>query len=130
MKFLLDENFPKAAQQLLRTHGSQVYDIRGTPHEGADDESVFSIAQERGAVLLTTDRDFFHTVPHVFPQHHGVVVIALRQPNRQNLLARLEWFLRHFGSEDIHDKVFELRDRTYVTYSSRMASGQRDDETG
>lgn len=118
MKFLLDENFPKSARKLLQSEGHDVWDVRGTPQEGAADADVFAEAQNKAGVFLTTDRDFFHTVPHMYSHHHGVVVIALRQPNRKNILERLEWFLQHFGSADITNRVFELRDKTYVTYPS------------
>jgi len=36
-------------------------------------------------VFLTTDRDFFHTIPHIHDKHAGIIVIALRQPNRSTI---------------------------------------------
>jgi predicted nuclease of predicted toxin-antitoxin system len=118
MKFFLDENFPKAAVELLVGLGHEVADIRGTDEEGVDDVTIFRMAQKRGAALLTTDRDFFHTIPHTEKQHYGVVVVALRQPNRQSILTRIRWFMDHFGKSDLRNKVFELRDRTYVVFPS------------
>ncbi len=118
MTFLLDENFPRAARGLLESAGHDVRDVRGSPIEGGSDVEVFDLARRLRATLLTTDRDFFHTVPHLYANHSGVVVIALRQPNRRNILARLEWFLRKFAQSDLQDSVYELRDRTYVVYSS------------
>ena len=91
MRFLLDENFPKASVVMLQSAGHEVFDIRGTNEEGMEDDALFRKAQELGAVLLTTDRDFFHTVPHLHDAHGGVLVIALRQPNRAAILSRLEW---------------------------------------
>lgn len=61
--------------------------------EGASDIELFGCAQEKSAILLTTDRDFFHTVPTLFDTHHGVIVIALRQPSRAAILSKLEWLL-------------------------------------
>jgi predicted nuclease of predicted toxin-antitoxin system len=81
VNFLLDENFPKAAASVLREVGHCAFDVRGTPQEGMDDPGLFAKAQHLNAVLLTTDRDFFHTIPHLFDSHAGVVVIALRQPH-------------------------------------------------
>jgi predicted nuclease of predicted toxin-antitoxin system len=118
MKFFFDENFPKAAGKLLRKHGHEWIDIRGTDQEGSDDRTIFDDAQRQEAVFLTTDRDFFHTVPHLGDPHCGVVVIALRQPNRDNILDRLKWFLDHFGDADLKNRAFELRDRTYVVFPS------------
>jgi predicted nuclease of predicted toxin-antitoxin system len=116
MKFFLDENFPKTAFDVLLRFGHEAIDIRGTQNEGAEDITIFDLAQEQQATFLTTDRDFFHTVPHLYKHHFGVVVIALRQPNRHNILGRLEWFLDNFGDTSLENRIFQLRDQTYVTY--------------
>ena len=118
MTFLLDENFPKSAIDLLRFRGHDAIDIRDAGLVGADDGVVFDMAQDLKAVLLTTDRDFFHTIPHLYSEHFGVIVVALRQPNRRNILRRLEWFVDHFGSTSLKNKVYQLRDHTFVVLSS------------
>ena len=114
MKFLLDENFPRTAKSLLEDLGNVVYDMRDLLRPGADDNAVFSKAQELDAVLLTTDRDFFHTIPYLWQEHSGVIVIALRQPCRAAILARLALFLRTFSNIDLRNEVYQLRDSTYV----------------
>jgi len=114
MKFLLDENFPRTAKALLEESGNVVYDMRDLLHQGADDNAVFSKAQELNAILLTTDRDFFHTVPYLWHEHAGVVVIALRQPCRAAILARLAWFVETFPDADLRNQVYQLRDSTYI----------------
>jgi len=113
MKFLLDENFPKSAQPILEEMGHEVIDIRGTPDEGADDSTLFDIAQAATAVVITTDRDFYHTVPLLYTTHCGVIVIALKQPNRQAILDRLSWALAQAFCTDLSDKIVMLRDHTY-----------------
>jgi predicted nuclease of predicted toxin-antitoxin system len=114
MKFLLDENFPKSAVLLLDARGHHVLDVRGSQYEGAEDSEVFEWAQQERAIFLTTDRDFFHTIPHLYGDHYGVLVIALRQPNRSKILKRLEWFLDSFQAVDVANRVFQLRDKTYL----------------
>lgn len=111
MKFLLDENFPKSAEKVLIELGHQVIDIRGTKLQGVDDFRLFEIAQENEAILLTTDRDFYHTVPLRYSDHHGVIVIALKQPNREAILSKLRWLI----SQElmIHSRIYLLRDETY-----------------
>jgi len=116
MKFFLDENFPKASAVVLGELGHELLDLRGTEFEGATDEFIFQLAQKENAIFLTTDRDFFHTIPHLYQQHAGVVVIALRQPNRARILDRLQWFLTHFGEKDFQNRVFQLRDATWMAY--------------
>ncbi len=113
MKFFLDENFPKSAAEFLRQAGHDVT----SPHDeellGVPDEVLFGRCQEIEACFLTTDRDFFHTVPHLYENHFGVVVIALKQPNRSGILSRLEWFLSHVAEETVPDRVFQLRDQSW-----------------
>ncbi len=89
MRFFLDENFPRAAQEHLVTAGHDC--TRALDHfsPGATDEELFARAQELGAIFVTTDRDFFHTIPWLHERHAGVIAIALAQPNRDALLARL-----------------------------------------
>ena len=116
MKFLLDENFPKAAHALLTDRGHEAMDIRGGSDEGAEDSVMFEMAQRCEAALLTTDKDFYHTVPHLFPSHHGAVVIAVRQPNRKSILTRLVWFLDHFPESALAGRAFLLKDRSFSVY--------------
>jgi predicted nuclease of predicted toxin-antitoxin system len=116
MKFLLDENFPKAAIAFLEAAGHQVFDFRGTGDEGIEDSEVFRKARDHAAILLTTDRDFFHAIPHRFDSHCGVIVIALRQPNRSAILERLEWILSHVEDHQFDNRVFQLRDRAWLVY--------------
>ena len=77
MIFFLDENFPRSAGRILEEAGHAVFDIRGTKNEGMTDAAIFNLAQQRNAVFLTTDRDFYHTIPWMHTTHHGVVVINL-----------------------------------------------------
>jgi len=116
MKFFLDENFPKSAEKYLFSKGHTVFDIRGSSEEGIDDLQIFHLAQQKQAIFLTTDRDFFHTIPNLFPDHYGIVVIALRQPNREAILSRLFWFIDHYEGESISGKAYLLRDSTYKVY--------------
>ena len=114
MNFLLDENFPKAAHALLESKGHKVFDIRSTEHEGLDDNSIFSMAQKEQAIFLTTDKDFYHTIPFIHKIHSGIIVIALHQPNRFNILEKLEYILENYDLSKINSKVLLLRDKHYT----------------
>ena len=114
MKFFFDENFPKAARDMLVGAGHECFDPRGTDLEGVADFILVEEARKIGAVILTTDRDFFHTLGCQYPDHAGIVVIALKQPSRVAILDRLEWFLNHIAEEDIAGHAFQLRDKTWL----------------
>lgn len=113
MTFFLDENFPRSATSLLGTLGHSVVDARDVAAPGTDDRSLFAMAQDVSGVFLTTDRDFFHTVPSIYTEHAGVIVIALRQPNRARILTRLEWLLARVADCDLPGHVYQLRDNNY-----------------
>ena len=114
MRFFLDENFPKAAVGLLEDMGHEVFDLRGSGREGLPDPDIFAEAQRCAAVFLTTDRDFFHTIPHLHEKHAGIIVIALRQPNRSAILEKLSWVLKRLQSDAFRDRAIQLRDRSWI----------------
>ena len=113
MNFFLDENFPKTVEVLLKTRGHNVFDIRSTEFEGSHDSSIFIMAQEKKAIFLTTDKDFFHTVPHLFEKHYGVIVIALRQPNRKSITEKLVFALNNIDLSSLESKILMLKDSHY-----------------
>jgi predicted nuclease of predicted toxin-antitoxin system len=94
MRFFLDENFPISTLALLTElghEGSRALDVFPS---GTGDAVLFEHAQRQNAVFLTTDKDFFHTVPYLYPHRMAsVVVIALDQPNRERILNRLKVLL-------------------------------------
>lgn len=116
MRFLLDENFPKAARSLLEGLSHDVIDFRSIGREGAPDTEVFEAALRECAVILTTDRDFFHTLGRQDQEHFGIVVIALKKPTRSAILERLAWFLGRVPPEKVHRRAFQLRDQSWQVY--------------
>ena len=112
MKFLLDENFPQSSAELITSCGHEAIVFDSACSFGDDDETVFAVAQRLGATILTSDRDFYHTMPLLHPSHAGIVVVALRQPNRAAIHSRLKWFMENI-EEPLTNRVFILRDFSY-----------------
>lgn len=117
MNFLLDENFPKSVVGYLEEAGHRVFDYREIGAEGGSDELVLQAAISRSAVLLSTDRDFFHTLCRV-ADHCGIVVIALRKPTRSAIMERLLWFIEKFPPDRIVGRAFQLRNQAWLVYPS------------
>jgi predicted nuclease of predicted toxin-antitoxin system len=111
VKFFLDENFPRKAARILEAQGFDVFDIRGTELEGANDNILFEKAQQHEAIFLTTDKDFYHTVPFFYKSHYGVIVIALSQPDSIGILKKLELALDVIKKTPIYSKCLLLKDR-------------------
>ena len=112
MRFLLDENFPRSAADVIEECGHTAIPFASVCRFGDDDETVFRTAQRLDATILTSDRDFYHTVPLLHPLHAGIVVIALRQPSRALIHSRLKWFMKSV-KEPLANRVFVLRDYSY-----------------
>jgi len=79
---------------------------------------LFAHAQQEAAVFVTTDRDFYHTVPLAFAQHHGAIIITLRCANRGDLLRRLSDALIALGDRNLNNTVWLVTD-------TRILSRQR-----
>jgi predicted nuclease of predicted toxin-antitoxin system len=108
MKFFLDENFPRLAASMVIAQGHEVFDIRGTAEEGAEDVELFRKAQAREAVFVTTDADFHHTVPWLFDHHHGVIVVLLAQPNGPAILTKFAWALSFVNNREMRNSSLLL----------------------
>ena len=110
MKFFLDENFPRTALTFLTSAGhSASHSLNHFP-PGTADEKLFAHAQKDGAIFITTDKDFFHTIPLAFPNHCGAIVVTLRKPNRDDLIRRLSDALTLLGERDLRDAVWLVTD--------------------
>ena len=99
MKFLLNENVPRAAVDALRGLGHDVLWARAIM-PGAPDSGVIDRALAEGRILVTFDKDFGELVFHVGKKASaGVVLFRIPQPSsvvvaRQvvaTLLSRNDW---------------------------------------
>ena len=118
MNFFLDENIPKAIENILVEKGYTVFDVRKTDKEGLDDKDIFELAQQKNAIFLTTDKDFFHTIPFLFDSHHGIIVIALRQPDKYQIIKKIKFVLQNIDLLNIKNKVLLLKDNQYSIYTT------------
>jgi predicted nuclease of predicted toxin-antitoxin system len=116
MRFLLDENFPKAVIPVLEAMGHEVEDFRLIGSIGSPDGEIVRLAKERSSVILSTDRDFFHTLGQDLDTHCGIIVVAVKQPTRAAIVSRIEWFIASVGLHRVEGRVFQLRDRTWMVY--------------
>ncbi len=90
-------------------------DFRHAGVRGSDDDVVLAMATTERAIILTTDHDFFHTLGRT-PGHPGLVVVALKQPTREKILARLTWLIDRFGEDRLQGRAVQLRDRAWQAY--------------
>ena len=104
-------DFPKGARQAYLTRDDKRLYIDGVQFyiEELERDEQQVMPTEKGKL---SDRDFYHTMPLLHPTHAGIVVVALRQPNRAAINSRLKWFMENI-EEPLANRVFVLRDFSY-----------------
>jgi predicted nuclease of predicted toxin-antitoxin system len=118
MRFFLDENFPAAAFKFLKTLGHEVVCALDHYPPGTDDVTLFDQAQRQKAIFLTTDKDFFHTVPWLHPHRTSpVIAITLDQPNRQRILNRLQAVIASADLASDPEAVYLVTDKRILRRS-------------
>ena len=76
---------------------NRAHDVETVGEEGLTgraDADVWQAAQRDGRLLITQDLDFSDTRKFQPGAHHGIVLIRLQSPSRQNLIARVPNALR------------------------------------
>ena len=112
MKVLVDENIPRMTVNQLRESGHDVKDIRGTVDQGSGDPILFSVARAEARVLITTDKGF---TEYRTSEHHGILIVRLRQPNRLKIHASVMTALGRFQEAEWPGLLVVMRDATMST---------------
>lgn len=73
MRFLIDENIPRALTAQIVALGFFVIDVRDTEFRGKPDEAVMQLAIAYDAIIITRDRGF--AVEKSWPQEFSAGVI-------------------------------------------------------
>jgi predicted nuclease of predicted toxin-antitoxin system len=112
MKILVDENIPRMTVDALRDLGHDVKDLRGTSSQGLLDSDLWRAAMADQRMLVTTDKGFteYRGVPH-----HGILIVRLRQPNRQKIHQTVMYALRRFQDLEWPRLLVVVRDTTLST---------------
>jgi len=107
MRILVDENIPNITVHELRAMGHDVLDIRRTERQGMLDDDLWPFVQTEQRMLVTTDKGF---TEHRDDNHHGLLIVRLRQPNEQRIHARIMAAFRQFSERDWPGLLVVIRD--------------------
>lgn len=113
MKILVDENIPKSTVDALKDSGHDVLDIRGSKDEGISDIELWDMALKQQRLLISTDRGF---TQRRLEKHHGILIIALRQPNTLKIHDRIMTALEIFPSDQWENLLVIMRDQAKSTW--------------
>ena len=109
MKILVDENIPRITAEWLRAAGHDVRDLRGSSSQGLADADLWAAAMTEQRMIVTTDKGFtaYRAEPHC-----GILIVRLRQPNRQSIHNAIAGAMRRFSESEWPNLLVVLRDRT------------------
>ncbi len=119
MRILVDENIPLKTVAALRGAGHDVLDVRGTPNQGIDDPTLWQIAQRQSRLLVTTDKGF---AQRRHEPHHGVVIVRLRQPNRDRIHRRVMDAISLVPEDGWDSLLVTMRDRLHSLWQPDATS--------
>jgi predicted nuclease of predicted toxin-antitoxin system len=89
MKIKLDENLPLRLAILLTELGHEAHTVHDERLTGRPDSEIWDASQKESRFLITQDIDF-SDIPKFTPgSHHGILLMRLHSPNRQNLVDRI-----------------------------------------
>jgi predicted nuclease of predicted toxin-antitoxin system len=119
MRILVDENIPRMTVDALRALGHDVKDVRGTPCQGVSDPDLWALAMAESRALITTDKGFteYRSAPH-----HGILIVRLRQPNRQKIHQSVMPAINRFPETEWPDLLVVVRD---TAMSTSKGGGER-----
>jgi len=106
MKFKSDENLPAEVVGLLRAAGHDAHSVLDEGIGGAPDDSIASVCQQEGRIVITLDLDFADI--HSYPPrlHPGIIVIRLRRQDKHSVLAIIPRILELLNTEEINQKLW------------------------
>lgn len=100
MKIKLDENLPLRLSSVLRNLGHDVDTVSDEGLRGRADQEIWEATQSEARFLITQDLDFSNTHQFAPGSHHGVLLVRLHSPSRENLIGRIESIFRTENVED------------------------------
>jgi predicted nuclease of predicted toxin-antitoxin system len=117
MRILVDENVPRMTVAVLKGLAHDVRDLRGTEDKGIPDDDIWALAQRESRLVVTTDKGFARYRGLV---HCGVLIVALRRPNRRRIHDRVLKALASFPDErHWQHTVVIMRDRARSVWRRR-----------
>src|SRR5437870_2814909 len=77
MRFLIDADLPRSSNDIVRSYGHQVVDVRDIGLRSAKDPQIAQYAQTEKLCLITGDYDFADIRNYPPDQYYGIVVLSI-----------------------------------------------------
>lgn len=94
MRFLIDEDLPRATDRLLRQYGHEAIDVRDIGLRGATDAEIVAYAQKHELCLLSGDIGFADIRNYPPVKYSGIAILRLpAKATSATILTVLQSFL-------------------------------------
>ncbi len=113
MKFLLDENMPREAADLLRNLGHDVESIQDLNLQGVKNGYIYRLIQAEDRILVTFDLDFANILNYPTKTHPGIIVLRLRVQNPPSVVAALQRFLQKVIPDELRENLTIVEEFRY-----------------
>ena len=106
MRFLVDENLPAEAAQLLRNAGHEAVTAGEAALTGCEDGEVAALCQRERRALLTLDVDFGNTQLYPPQDYQGLVVLRLEHQDKAHVLTVITALIPRLGEEELVGRLW------------------------
>lgn len=115
MRFLIDEDLPRALSDLFRSYGHEAIDVRDIGLRGAKDSEIASYSQHEKLCLVTGDFDFSDIRNYPPSQYAGLIVLSILRNASAHFIINL---LKGFLAQD--KLVSQISGRLAIVESDRI----------
>lgn len=106
VKFLVDENLPVEAAEMLRNAGHEAVTVAELRLRGSTDTKLAELVKAERRALLTQDVDFANTQVYPPADYFGLVVLRLSAYSRRHILAVLQQVVPQLTEETLVRKLW------------------------
>lgn len=112
MKFLIDEDCPRAIKSVLQQVGHEVLDIRDV-QPGASDEEIYHYIQEESLILITRDTDFGNILRYPATKQCGIILLRMYLLSIKEICWVVSDFIASANQETLMGSLSVLRRGRY-----------------
>ena len=106
MNFKIDENLPIEITNALISSGHDAITVVAQKLGGKSDSTVSSVCQQEHRILVTIDTDFADIRVYPPKEYPGIIVLRLRQQDKNYVLAVIKQLLPMFEIEPIEHHLW------------------------
>lgn len=111
MRFKVDENLPIEIADLLRDTGYDVLTVQDQHLGGSSDPDIASVCREENRALVTLDTDFADIRSYPPSDYPGIIVLRLRQQDKDHVLNTFESIILLFGHEKLEGNLWIVEEQ-------------------